>query len=116
MDLGGICASGKTPHFFVDEGVKINQKVYQRDILETAVLPWARKHYGNVNWNCQQDSAPAQDHKDTRVVQGAISGHDIICKMAPLLANSQSYGFKCMVHFGVESLHKITQKLNSLKL
>ncbi|CAD5206963.1 unnamed protein product [Bursaphelenchus okinawaensis] len=43
MGWAGICASGKIPLIFVDEGVKINKEVYQRDILESVVLPWARK-------------------------------------------------------------------------
>ncbi|GFW32533.1 DDE_3 domain-containing protein [Trichonephila clavipes] len=49
----GISASGKTPLVFVEEGVKINQKVYQRYILEAVVLPWAQKHFGKTNWTFQ---------------------------------------------------------------
>ena len=41
MVWGGICASGKTPLVFVGQGVKINQEVYRRNILEIVVLPWA---------------------------------------------------------------------------
>jgi len=33
QSLGGSIASGKTPLFFVDKGVKTIQKVYQWDIL-----------------------------------------------------------------------------------
>ncbi|GFS84128.1 DDE_3 domain-containing protein [Trichonephila clavipes] len=55
MVWGGICASDKTPLVFVEKGVKINQIVYRRDIIEAVVLPW---HFGNVNWMLQQDSAP----------------------------------------------------------
>lgn len=40
MVWAGICATGKTPLIFVDQGVKINQEVYRRDILEAEVLPW----------------------------------------------------------------------------
>ena len=47
MVWGGICATGKTPLVFVEKGVKINQQVYQRDILEAVVLPWAQRHFGN---------------------------------------------------------------------
>ncbi|XP_054713697.1 uncharacterized protein LOC129223154 [Uloborus diversus] len=57
MVWGGICASGKTPLVFVDQGVKINQEVYRRDILEAVVLPLAQQHFGNANWTFQQDSA-----------------------------------------------------------
>ena len=66
MVWGGICASGKTPHVFVDQGVKINQEVFRRDILETVVLPWAQQHFGDVNWTFQQDSAPAHKAKTTQ--------------------------------------------------
>ncbi|GBM92162.1 hypothetical protein AVEN_246038-1 [Araneus ventricosus] len=38
MVWGGICASSKTPLVFVDDGVKINHKVYRQDILEAVVL------------------------------------------------------------------------------
>ncbi|GFX58626.1 uncharacterized protein TNCV_418051 [Trichonephila clavipes] len=63
---GGIGASGKTHFDFVEEGVKINQKVYQRDISEAVVLPSAQQHLGNANWTFQQDSAPARKAKNTQ--------------------------------------------------
>ena len=66
MVWGGICASGKTPLVFVDQGVKINQEVYRRDILETVVLPWAQQYFGDVNWTFQQDSAPVHKAKTTQ--------------------------------------------------
>ncbi|UYV62185.1 hypothetical protein LAZ67_1008139 [Cordylochernes scorpioides] len=66
MVWAGICASGKTSLAFVDQeegGVKINQEVYRRDILEAVVLPWAQQHFGDVDWTFQQDSAPAHKAK-----------------------------------------------------
>ncbi|GFV56584.1 uncharacterized protein TNCV_1803931 [Trichonephila clavipes] len=48
----------KAPSIFVEEGVKINQKVYRRDIIEAVVLPWDQKHFGNSNWTLLQNSAP----------------------------------------------------------
>ncbi|GFU28768.1 uncharacterized protein TNCV_469241 [Trichonephila clavipes] len=48
---------------FVEEGVKINQKVFRRDILEAVVVPLAQKHLGNVNWTFQQVSALAHKAK-----------------------------------------------------
>ncbi|GFV35199.1 DDE_3 domain-containing protein [Trichonephila clavipes] len=60
MVWGGIGASCKTFLVFVKEGVKINQKVSQRDIL---VLPWAQKHFENANWTFKQDSALAHEAK-----------------------------------------------------
>lgn len=66
MVWAGICASGKTPLVFVDEGVKINQEVYRLKILEAIVLPWAQKHFGEQEWTFQQDSAPAHKAKTTQ--------------------------------------------------
>lgn len=66
MVWAGICASGKTPLVFVDQGVKINQEVYRRDILEAVVLPWAQRHFGEEEWTFQQDSAPAHKAKRTQ--------------------------------------------------
>lgn len=66
MVWAGICASGKTPLIFVDEGVKINQEVYRRDILEARLLPWANAHFGQQHWTFQQDSAPAHKAKTTQ--------------------------------------------------
>ncbi|GFU27882.1 uncharacterized protein TNCV_449831 [Trichonephila clavipes] len=58
MVWGRICASGKTPLVFVEEPVKINQKVYRRDIIEAVILPWDQKQFGNANWTLLQTSAP----------------------------------------------------------
>ncbi|GFU46987.1 DDE_3 domain-containing protein [Trichonephila clavipes] len=58
MVWGGICANGKTHLGFVEEGAKINQKVYRRDIIEAVVLPWNKTKFGNLNWTLQQRSAP----------------------------------------------------------
>ncbi|GFV89236.1 uncharacterized protein TNCV_285691 [Trichonephila clavipes] len=66
MVWNGICASGKTPLVFVEEGVKISQKVCQKDILEVVVLLWAPKHFRNANWTFQQDSTPAHKAKKTQ--------------------------------------------------
>ena len=66
MVWAGICASGKTPLIFVEAGVKINQEVYRRDILEAVVLPWAQQHFGDQEWTFQQDSAPAHRAKATQ--------------------------------------------------
>lgn len=66
MVWAGICSTGKTPLVFVDRGVKINQEVYRRDILEAVVLPWTHQHFGDANWTFQQDSAPAHRAKATQ--------------------------------------------------
>lgn len=62
MVWGGISASGKTPLVFIDKNVKINAKVYQKEILEKAVVPWKRSH---PNLTLQQDWAPAHGAKTT---------------------------------------------------
>jgi inhibitor of nuclear factor kappa-B kinase subunit alpha len=59
MVWAGICATGKTPLVFVEEGVKINKDVYLQRILLDVVEPWAIQHFGNRPWTFQQDSAPA---------------------------------------------------------
>lgn len=66
MVWAGICATGKTPLVFVDQGVKVNQEVYRRDILEAVLVPWAQQHFGNKRWTFQQDSAPAHRAKRTQ--------------------------------------------------
>lgn len=66
MVWAGICASGKTPLIFLDNGVKMNQEMYRRDILEAVVLPWAQQHFGDDDWTFQQDSAPAHRAKATQ--------------------------------------------------
>lgn len=66
MVWAGVCASGKTPLVFVEQGVKINKDVYVRDILQAVVLPWAQQHFGDQKWTLQQDSAPAHRAKTTQ--------------------------------------------------
>jgi len=63
---GGICASGKTPLVFFDQGVKLDKELYRSQILEAVVLPWALQHFGNDQWTFQQDSAPAHRAKMTQ--------------------------------------------------
>ena len=66
MVWAGICRTGKTPLFFIEEGVKVNQFVY-KNLLDKKVLPWAKKHFKNEKWTFQQDSAPA--HKAKSVIK-----------------------------------------------
>ncbi|VDO63274.1 unnamed protein product [Heligmosomoides polygyrus] len=51
---------------FVDKGVKIDEDVYPRDILESVVLPWAHQHFGDAHWTFQQDSAPEHRAKSAQ--------------------------------------------------
>ncbi|GFV84269.1 uncharacterized protein TNCV_1591281 [Trichonephila clavipes] len=63
MIWDGICTSCKTLLVFVEEAVKINQKVYRGDIIEALVLPWNQKHFRNANWILQQDCISLQSQK-----------------------------------------------------
>ncbi|EFO93488.1 hypothetical protein CRE_29174 [Caenorhabditis remanei] len=63
MVFGAVCADGKSPLLFVDQGVKINKEVYISQILEKTLLPWAQKHFNGRRWVFQQDGAPAHTAK-----------------------------------------------------
>ena len=53
MVLSRICAIDKTNLVFVSEGVKIDQSVFHRYIVDTVVVPWARRHFGRQQWIVQ---------------------------------------------------------------
>ncbi|EFO87874.1 hypothetical protein CRE_05599 [Caenorhabditis remanei] len=63
MVFGAVCAYGKSPLLFVDQGVKINKEVYISQILEKTLLPWAQTHFNGRHWLFQQDGAPAHTAK-----------------------------------------------------
>ena len=65
MVWAGICSSGKTPLVFIDQGVKINARLYQEQVLKSVLVPWALTHYGKKHWSLQQDWAPAHKAKTT---------------------------------------------------
>ena len=58
--------SGRSPLFFVDQGMKLNQQKYRDDILVGALLPWAREHFKKRPWSFQQDSAQSHGAKKTQ--------------------------------------------------
>ena len=66
MVWAGVTSDGKTPLVFIDQGTKINKEIYQQQILETVVLPWAQDHFKERIWTFQQDSAPAHKAKSTQ--------------------------------------------------
>lgn len=66
MVWGAVCDKGKLPLKFVEKGVKINQKYYMDEILDTHMKPWADLLYGQDQWTFQQDSAPAHKGKLTQ--------------------------------------------------
>lgn len=59
MVWAAVTADGRSPLVFIDRGVKINAENYRENILEGALKPWARKHFGRRPWTFQQDSAPS---------------------------------------------------------
>ncbi|XP_072145064.1 uncharacterized protein [Dermacentor andersoni] len=65
MVWGGISGLGKTKLVFVPDGVKINAETYRELILEGAVIRWAEENAKNVDWQLQQDRAPAHRAKKT---------------------------------------------------
>ena len=52
------------PHIF-EVGLKGNTKVYL-DVLKSVVIPWCNQVAGGRPWVRQQDSAPAQESKETQ--------------------------------------------------
>lgn len=82
MVWAGVTAEGRTPLVFIDQGVKVNQQVYRKKVLNDALLPWARKQFGSRPWTFQQDSAPS--HK-------AIATQQFLRKRVPRLISSQEW-------------------------
>ncbi|GFS95257.1 hypothetical protein TNCV_2630861 [Trichonephila clavipes] len=56
--------SGKTALVFV--GVKINQRAYQRGIIEAVVLLGDQRHFVNAKWMLQQNSTSVFKAKKTQ--------------------------------------------------
>uniref|UniRef100_A0A6A7FUG0 Uncharacterized protein n=1 Tax=Hirondellea gigas TaxID=1518452 RepID=A0A6A7FUG0_9CRUS len=55
---GVTCDGQKTPLIFIEEGVKVNSRVYL-DLLESQVAPWITNAFRNRDFVFQQDGAPA---------------------------------------------------------
>jgi inhibitor of nuclear factor kappa-B kinase subunit alpha len=67
MVWGGISSMGKTKLIFVEEGVKINARVYKYKILMKAIPKIKENIFKNDDyWIWQQDSAPAHKAKTTQ--------------------------------------------------
>ena len=47
--------------FFVPSGVKINKKLYKKDILKGALIPWYKSLYGEDNWTLQDGATSYTD-------------------------------------------------------
>ena len=107
-----IWATGKTPLVFVDEGVKIDQNVYRRDILDATVVSCARCHFGRQQWTLQHVSAPA--HR-AGLVQGQFFRLHHICGMAALLVVYRPHGLQHLVNFADHVRAKNRKNLEALK-
>ena len=51
---------------FINRGFKINAQYYRKNILEGALKPLARKHFGHRPCTFQQDSAPSHSVRTTQ--------------------------------------------------
>ena len=72
MVWAAVTADGRSPIVFIEPGVKVNATYYRENVLEAALEPWTRKHFGRRPWTFQQDSAPS--HK-ARVNQEWLKNH-----------------------------------------
>lgn len=62
MVWAAVSEKGRSPLVFLPMGrnqAKINQQIYQNEVLKTGLIPWARKTFGSERWTFQQDSAPS---------------------------------------------------------
>jgi transposase len=66
MIWGAVSQRGKLPLIFIDRGIKINSKYYQREVLQSTLLPEANRLYPDGKWTFQQDSAPAHSSNATQ--------------------------------------------------
>ena len=66
MFWAAVTEPGRSPLFFVDEGVKLNQQHYRDAVLVDALLPWTRENFKNRLWHFQQDSALSYGARKTQ--------------------------------------------------
>ncbi|CAM4936437.1 unnamed protein product [Rotaria socialis] len=66
MVWSAVSYNGKIPLKFVEQGVKINAKHYQNEILTSTLMPNISTLYSDNQWIFQQDSAPAHKAKSTQ--------------------------------------------------
>lgn len=56
MVWAAVTADGRSLLVFFDE---VNTTNYREMVLEVALKPWTREHFGSRRWTFQQDSAPS---------------------------------------------------------
>ncbi|KIH46455.1 hypothetical protein ANCDUO_23493 [Ancylostoma duodenale] len=64
MVWAGITYTGKAPHIFVHEGVKVQGPQYFA-ILKNKVLPCAPRYFGEEIRTYQEDGAPSHKSEET---------------------------------------------------
>ncbi|GFT56184.1 hypothetical protein TNCV_129801 [Trichonephila clavipes] len=103
MVWGKICASGKTPLVFVEEGSEINEKVYQRENLKLLYFRGTKgiseMQIGRFNKTLYQFAKPKRHKSNARSI---LQTYDL--KNDHLLTGSQSHKLQCVVHFKVQGL------------
>ena len=117
MVWGAVTESGRSPLVFVDKGVKLNQKNYRDDILDGALIPWARKHFKKSPWSFQQDSAPSHGAKKTQEWLSENVPHFITKEEWPPSSpdlNPLDFGIWSYLESKVSTIHH--QSLESLKV
>lgn len=58
-----MSGQGKTKLVFIQKEVKIKAEIYEKQILENVVIPWAQENVKDMDWTFQQDWAPAHGAK-----------------------------------------------------
>ncbi|CAF3513559.1 unnamed protein product [Rotaria socialis] len=66
MVWGAVSYNGKILLKFVEQGVKINAKHYQNEVLTSTLIPNISTLCSDNQWIFQQDSAPAHKTKSTQ--------------------------------------------------
>ena len=66
MVWAAVTETGRSPLLFTSSEVKLNYQRYIADILKGYLLSWTKKHFKEVPWSLQQDSAPSHASKITQ--------------------------------------------------
>ena len=48
--MTAITADGCSPLVFIARGFKLNTEYQRKNMLQSALKPWARKHFGHRPW------------------------------------------------------------------